>query len=195
MQKVQVRESAQEVPFRENVERHLAELKAAGATPEELAELEAAARGVEAAEAHDAAFEADLRAAVGPYRTVLGTEVNPPTTAARYWARLAIARVTAGREPEPGVGQAMTLVAGLAILRLWGAGQKDAAMRACTAAGDLPDLVAAEAEAAECLDPDRLARDWMILMGIRPKALAPAMQRLEATLAGIRGRHPVPTGS
>ncbi len=183
--------SSAEVPFRDNVERHLAELRAAGATPEELAELEASAKAVEAAEGEEAEIEGlSARVALGPYRTALGTSIAPPTNAARYWARLAVAAVTGGRDPEPGVGQAMALVAGLAALRLWGEGRKDTVMRACTTANALPDLVAEEAAPAEDLNPDRLARDWMALMGLRPKAREPAMLKLEATLARIRAAHP-----
>lgn len=195
MLKTTVRTSEAVVPFRENVERHAAELAAAGATPAELAELEAAAQAVEAAERLEAEFAADLQSAVGPYKTALGTEIAPPTNAARYWAKLAVARTTGGREPDPGVGQAMALVAGLAVLRLWGVGRKDEAMRACTAAGVLPELIAAEADAAASLDPELLGRDYMLLMGLRPKARAPAESRLEATLARIRAAHPIRTGT
>ena len=183
MKKEHVVSSSQaEVPFRENADRHAAELRAAGATPDHLARLEAAAQRVEAAAAEDDAFRMDLALALAPYRTSMGLMIQPPTNAARFWARQALVRASNGSLPPSATAQTIALVAGLVVLRLWGDGHHDQAMHAVTSADTLPDLIHQEVGAADVLDANAVARDWLILMGISPEKKAEALGEYEAIL-------------
>ena len=177
--------SAADVSIWENFERHADELRALGASPAEIEELRAAAAAVDAVPETDV----DLAEALAPRRTCLGLMIQPPTVAARYWARQALARACGGRLPEPGVAEANALLAGLAVLRLWGEGRRAAVLTAVQDAGALAELIAAEAAAAgegSAPDPDALAIDWLFLMGHKKKA--EAMAALRAALSRVRDR-------
>ena len=180
--------SSQRVTFQDNVARHVDELRAAGASESDLDDLRAAAAGVQSDPGPAAG---SIAAATAPYTTFAGAVVQPPTKAARYWASAAVARVTGGVIPERGPGLVQALLAGLAVLRLWGDGRKDEVMAACSRPGVLPDLIADEASGGAPADPEALAADYAFLMGLdlKKKAKPAPAATLSRTLTRLRKRY------
>ena len=171
----------------DNYHRHVEELRAVGAQPADLQPLKAAAAAVEAAELEADRLGIDVGAATAPFLSCTGWTIAPPTVAARYWAGLALIKITGGKAPDAVLGEFLALFAGLLILRLWGEGQKDQVMRLVTRPGELAELLATSTEAPKDLDLDKLADEWLVLMGLKKKA---AQARYDQMLAQIRTRLP-----
>ena len=173
----------------DNFERHCGELRAVGAAESDLTPLRAAAQAVADAECSASRLGISIAAASLPLRSCTGWTIAPPTMAARYWARIAMLKATGGVQPGGPIGEVHALLAGLLILRLWGEGQHDVVMSLCAGSSELPERLAAEAEAAVALVPDQLGREWIKLMGIKPdkkKALA----QYNTLRADLRRRYP-----
>jgi hypothetical protein len=174
----------------DNYDRHCEELRAVGATDADLAPLRQAAEAVEAAEREEAKLNADLSLATAPFQTACGWIISPPTTAARFWAALCVARVTGGRVPEDGAVQLVALSCGLLALRLWGEGAKTDVMRLANTSDLLAERAAEAAAAQGAAYLDAVSRDWMILMGIAADGSKKnaAMERLEAIARMLRSK-------
>ena len=176
----------------DNYHRHVEELRAVGAQPADLQPLRAAAAAVEAAELEADRLGVDVGAATAPFVSCTGWVIAPPTVAARYWSGLALIKVTGGKAPDAILGEFLALFAGLLILRLWGEGAKDQVMRLVARPGELAELLAEHSATALDLDPEKLAAEWLELMGLKKKAAA--LQAYETTLAALalRLRPPAP---
>ena len=161
----------------DNYHRHVEELRAVGAQPADLQPLKAAAAAVEAAELEADRLGIDVGAATAPFLSCTGWTIAPPTVAARYWAGLALIKITGGKVPDAVLGEFLALFAGLLILRLWGEGQKDKVMRLVTRPGELAELLATSTEAPKDLDLDKLADEWLVLMGLKKKRRRPGTTR------------------
>ena len=173
----------------DNYARHCDELRAVGVPDGGLEELRLAAAAVEEAEQAESRLSIDLERALSPYTTSCGWVIQPPTVAARYWARLALVKVTGGRGPETGLGELLALLAGLLVLRLWGEGRADEVMQLVSSAGTLAERLAHESESVGDLDPDQLGRDWLALMGIQPVGKKKALARYRRLLRALAARH------
>ncbi len=177
----------------DNYHRHCDELRAVGAQPSDLQPLRAAAAAVEAAEQEADRLGVDVGAATAPFVSCTGWVIAPPTVAARYWAGLALIKVTGGKAPDAILGEFLALFAGLLILRLWGEGQKDQVMRLVARPGELAELLAELSATALDLDPEKLASEWLQLMGLKKKAAearyAQTLDQLRTTLP-LRPRAP-----
>lgn len=171
----------------DNFARHCLELRAAGVPEAELAPLRAAAQAVADAEEAEARLSINLAAATVPFTSCTGWIIPPPTNAARYWARMAMLKVTGGVAPDGVLGEVHALLAGLLVLRLWGESKRDVVMRYCSTTGALAEALAQEAEAATSLDSEQLAGEWLLLMGIRPDKKK-ARTKYQTLLAAFRRR-------
>lgn len=178
----------------DNYERHCQELRAVGVPEAELPYLRQAAQDVEEAEQAEARFEINLARATAPFLSCTGWLIQPPTMAARYWARLALVKVTGGAVPDAVIGTTVALMAGLLILRLWGEGRRDDVMRMVTVPGSLAQTMADETERCSSLDPEKLGDEWLALMNIRPakKKALDLYEKKHQELLG-KARRPKPT--
>lgn len=187
--------AAQVVTIWDNFAQHSAELLAAGVSEEALGELRVAAESVQEAEQAAQRLKINLARATAPYACCTGWFIQPPTMAARYWARMAVVKVTGGHVPSALLGEVLALLAGLLVLRLWGDGRKDQVMQLVATTGALAELLAEEANTCTALDPDKLADDWLALMNIQPdkkKVLASyqaALERLRTSTPKNRKPH------
>lgn len=177
----------------DNYERHVDELKAIGATDEDLAPLKEAAEAVAAEEEkHDMAAGRNPALADGgldelqaPHVCANGWEIDPPSLPAKRWASAAMLKVTGGVPPEDPVGTCYAVLAGLWALKTWSDGRQDRVMQAVTAPGVLASLLPELADDLDADAVDVLSEDYMTLMGFSKKKRA-AMEIYNQTLSSIR---------
>lgn len=175
-----------------NFERHADMLRGLGATPEDIASLHAAAVAVDES-AKGSAAEIDAATATAPVLVrSLDWTLPPATKEARSWARRAVLCVTGGREPSPGIGQLLAMLAGLWALRQVAEGKLDETMRAVSGSGALARVVAGLADGLQESGRmseqglQELAEDYARAMGFSlPPPLAGAVEAYTAAMERI----------
>ena len=160
----------------DNYARHVEELKAIGATDDDLLPLKRAAETVSAIEQQEALENgrnpvlegrslADLTA---PYTCANSWVIQPPTAMARRYAIVAGLRVTRGVDPDDMLSSMAVIAVSLWCLRTWGEGRKDQVMHVVYGAGALAEFLPQLLDECDSRMIDQLISDYCVLMGLGP---------------------------